>query len=475
MLTRTWFRSAILLLLVGSLLATPAQSRGIQGQHRAYLPLLQRGATLTGGLDFPATLATHFGGAGADSARAVDVDGAGMVLWGGRLSDYPAGVPVAEVLGGGPGALLVVGPDGQPRQGIRIGAALVAESEVYDLEIGLQHRAVVCGNWGLAVINYMQAQVLWSVPDAVQRCSIGADGTVAAARRPHVTVYAANGTQLGTWDTNTGTGDGEAFDVAVASAQQLVVATGYKQKSSNLQVAWMHGRSYAGAQVWTAYDFSASAVQAAGLGADTRGRRVAIGEDGMLYFAGRADGSTAIFGRNPHNIAAQATIVKTDPYNDPYNNSATIMWYGRYDPATGALDRGQYTLARLLSNNKGNTVVPLSIDADGYGNVYVAGQADCCIGQRNDRRVAGTLVGPYASGEGFLLVVSADLRTRYVWTPFAGPAVSANGSPVQAVAVRSHLMATTATLNNGRMISTPNAWHADPISVPDAYLVLWQQ
>lgn len=76
--------------------------------------------------------------------------------------------------------------------------------------------------------------------------------------------------------------------------------------------------------------------------------------------------------------------------------------------------KGQLLLA-LLSSGKGNTIRPRAITADEQGRVYVAGVSACCIADRDALSFNGAAVADYAGGDPWVLVLSADLRTRHLW------------------------------------------------------------
>ncbi len=463
-----------LLLLVFSSLAAAAP----QVDSTIYLPLVLRSPVVQTSTNLPIFSATHIGGAGSDSASAVDVDLSGNVVWaGGLVGSNPAieGVAPVTLLGGGDGA--IVRFDGY---GTSVLSVTRIGTNVRDLEIGGAGPMVVCGDFGVAVLNASAASVLWSAtPGAVRRCAIGSDGTTAASVGTQLYTYAADGQPLGSWSSGGASGDLDALDLAVASASQAVIVTGYKQ-INDLQVAFLSAWSYSGTPRWTSYDFSASAVNGANISADTRGKRVAIGRDGKLYFAGSINGGTgaSIFSRDPQNVALTLggdRNVTTDSYNTATNTgSVSIIWYGRYNPADGSLEQGQAALTRT-SDGKGNSIGIKTITADEAGRIYLGGDAYYQIHNRAARQVAGTTVGPYASGEGYLLVVSADLKQRHIWTGFAGPAVSAGGSPVVGVAVRNGIAAIAISLNNGRLITTANALQPSPGPLADGYLAVWRQ
>lgn len=434
-----------------------------------YLPLLEREAPLRPSHNLDVLAATYLGGDGVDAVHGVDVAPDGSVVLGGALPGHtPGGVTPVELLGGGAG--VVVRLDNRART---VRSVTRVGDSVDDLAVSAGGAIAVCGPFGVALLNSTAISVTWSAtPGAGTRCDVGSDDTVAALVGGTVHVYGATGTALGQWDV----GGTAQYDVAVDAARGQVVVTGYTQKSSDLQVAFVKAWDYAGALRWTAYDFSASAIFAEGLGADTRGRRVALGRDGKLYVAGTSNGGTgaSIFSRDPHDVTQSldgARYVTTDAYTTPYNvGSKTLTWYGRYDPIDGELERGQPLLTRL-SSGKGNSIAPHAIMADEQGYVYLAGEAYASIAERDRRTVAGVPVGPYSGGEGFLLIVTPDLSERLIWTPFSGPE-GAGGAPVVSVSARGGVAALGITLDEGALI-THNALQPQPATLPDAYLVAW--
>ena len=48
-------------------------------------------------------------------------------------------------------------------------------------------------------------------------------------------------------------------------------------------------------EAWDSWDFGATAVQSANLGADSRGVQITIAQDGNLYFLGQTDGGDNVF------------------------------------------------------------------------------------------------------------------------------------------------------------------------------------
>jgi hypothetical protein len=434
--------------------------------------------------NLPATWASYFGGSAADQITAVDVAADGVIFVAGKMPGHnPGGVTPTEFFGGGDGVIMRVAADGSTVLSLaRIGGI------VNDLEISLDGTVVACGDFGVVTLTPIAddttAQVdATALGGTATRCAIGGDGTFAALRgTARIFVYEPGGTLLK--DYGPGSASRKFFDLAIDGFSQTVIETGYDQKAGNLQVAFMIGRRYTGAKKWTAYDFSASAVFGQGLGADSRGERVAIGDDGLLYFAGYVDGGNSIYGRNPQNISQKlgnTKLIKTDAYNDPYNISGAkaLAWYGRFNPETGVLARGQFLLTRL-SDGKGNSIAIKAITADTDGVIYAAGEAYASIQDRAARQVAGVTVGDYAGGEPFVLVVNPALTKRLYWSPFAAPGQNGGGSPASGIGVGGYgVVAVGVTLktdNAGKGLITVNPLQGTPGGGDsDAYVAVWNE
>lgn len=464
--------SALILLLLASisLARTPTAQPAQTGDHLAYLPISRRDLLPTATTNLQVSAATYLGSAAADQITALDVAPDGTIVVGGVLPGFnPAGVTPITLPGGSDGAIVRLASDGRSVRSVtRIGTL------VSDLEVNQNGQIAVCGSFGIALLDATASGAHWSYsPGAASRCALSDDGTVAALVGGTVYVYGATGNLLGSWAV----GGTSRNDIAVDAPSGRVFVTGYTQKTSALQVAWIKAWSYAGALAWTSYDFSAAEINGQGLGAETRGERLAIGRDGKLYFAGSINGGTgaSIFSRDPHSVAMRLggdRAVATDSYNTPSNvGSIKMIWYGRYSPATGVLEQGSSLLTRLSAGG-GNSIGVQSIMADQYGSIFLAGDASCCLQSRNTRQIAGVTVGSYASGEAYLLTVAPDFRQRLVWTPFAGPG-GAGGSPATGVSVRNGVAAIGITFKSGALI-TSNPLQPAPGSAQDGYIAVWR-
>lgn len=461
----TMQRIAALLIVTCLGIGSIGSARAQTTPETLYLPLVTSGLRQNG----PATnlnveAATHLGGAQADRGAAVDVAPDGTIVLGGSFADYEPPVAATTLLNGTSGAVVRFDRSGREVLSFtRIGA------RVNDLEIGADGTIVVCGDFGIAALDPAASSVLWSAaPGAGKRCAVGSDGTAAALVGNTAYAYGDAGALLGSWIVV----GSAANDLAVDGANQLVIVTGFTQVSGNLQHPFIRGYNFNGELRWRSYDFPA---QIGSLRADTRGERVAIGRDGKLYFTGSINGGTgvSVFSRDPLNadLSAGDRTVQTDTYTRPTNvGSVKMLWFGRFNPADGALELGQSVLTRL--NGRGNSIGGKAITADADGTVYIAGDAFASIADRSTVTISGERIGPYGAADAYVLVVSPDFTQRRHWVAFAGP--EGGRGAANGVAVRNGTAALAATLTGGAFI-TRNAVQAVPAGDSEAYLAVWER
>lgn len=343
-------------------------------------------------------------------------------------------------------------------------------SRVDDMEISRSGGQIaVVGDFGLALLNQNAGEFLWQKaidPGTIKRVSIGTDGTIAVLSGNRVTTFDINGNLLKNWVVPSN-GGWFVSDVAVDGARKSVFVTGfYNDRLSSggpVQVPYLIAYDYSGDQKWALWAYSGSVLK--GNEADSRGYRVAMGRDNKLYFQGEAAGGNSVFRWQPGklNVADPNTYVKFDRYNDTYNTKSNhITYYARIDPTNGKLLKGQFALTRLTSG-RGNTLRHGNITADEEGNVYVVGVATARIANRDQQQIAGKPVGPYAGGEGYLLVVSPDFSQRKRWTVWTG----GNGTPGQnsrflGVAARGGIAAVVGTVRAQGPLITHAAIRSNP-------------
>ncbi len=438
--------------------------------------------------------ASYVGATGA-VATAVDVASDGTTVVGGVAGREPvegsesAGGPSPlQLLGGGAGLVARLGvaahggPGGFGNASGPGGAQLLSLTRlpgpVEDLRVNASGAIAVCGEFGVAVLDALASAVQWAdTPGPVRRCAFGEDGTVAAIVGPLLYVYGPGGALLASWPA----GGSLQNDVAIDSQRGLVFATGYSNRRTvpggTVQVAFLRAWSFSGAPVWADYDPPVERLGA--WRADTRGVRVSLGRDGKLYFAAESAGGNSIFTRQPRNVAqglADEQLVRTDVFTNPWYKTTSnhITWLGRYDPADGTLDKGQFILARLDADSvRGNTIRPRAITADEEGRVYLAGVTTASIHNRDARSISGIPVGPYAGTEAFVLVLQPDFRRRLLWTTFTAPPPSGadltHDSVATGVGVRNGIAALAATLSRGALLTVnaiPGAGAAPGANAP---------
>lgn len=268
-------------------------------------------------------------------------------------------------------------------------------------------------------------------------------------------------------------------DIACSEDGARVYATGDRQVSGTLRMAFLEAYSADGQQQWRAWGWSAAQAQAAASLADTDGRRVLMGSDGWLYFAGRTDGGNNVYRFSPQNLSQNANNIGFDAYNQTFQLSGapSLAYYARLDPNTGVLQRGQFLLTRL-GNGNGNSVGIDALAVGTNGELHVGGQAFASLANRATLSVAGTTVGPYSGSDPYLLVLPQDFQSRRFWHPF----VAVNGRGItRAAATRDGIHAFVVDSPQGSLITRRAAigfgalGFTPAAAAPAAYLGIWGQ
>jgi hypothetical protein len=424
------------------------------------------------GDDLHACTATYLGGPAADQVAAVDVGADGAVIFGGTVQGNDFGAAPISLLGGGSGVVLRLAATGTKVLSVtRIGQA------VTDLQVDPQGGNIaVSGDFGVAVLDAKAQTVIWKADlgGAAQRVAIGSDGTVAALAGKTIHVLDPKGAALGTISTAATSLD----DIALDGASHTVVVTGYRQDDGGpcqqYKSTFLRAFDYAGTMKWKDYDWSHTDVGASSDCADTQGLALGMGRDGKLYYAGKSDGGNTVHQKDPRDLSKMAPNVGSDAYNQPYGFSGAnaIGYYARFNPADGAIEKGQFVVTRK-GDGKGNAAVPAAVTADEAGNVLVAGAAAFEIENHDAKKIDGTPVGPYSAYEAFALVVPPDFSKRLTWTVFtkSGPA---DGRAVAAArgAMVFGANQSAADLMKGTLL-TVNALQAAPAGDAEAYLAVW--
>ena len=422
----------------------------------------------TNNLDVSA--ATYLGGKEDDSTNAVDISLDGnFVIVGGSLKNAKLGGKETELLGGGDGT--IVRYNSQTNQVI---ATARLPGKVLDLEVSKNGDIAVAYEGGIAVLNGDATEVKWSKSlSDVARIAISDSGKVGVVRDrkgdDRAYLFDSNGEELQKWSTNSSRRN--FLDIAVTDQNGgMVIATGFEQKTGILQVAFTEALSYEGESLWKNYDFDDKDIYKENLMADTRGQRVAIGRDGQLYSSYFVNGGTgfSIFYRDPFDLSEKVTAdrkIETDQYTKPTNvGSVKMTWYGRYDLKTGDLVKGQSLLSRFNSG-KGNSVDVDSITATEDGTVILGGSSAFKIANRDKQTIEGKPVSDYSSYEGYIAIISPDLKQRLAWTPITD-------SDGAVAAVRNGTTAVVTTTDFEKSQITHNAIQNSAGGKKDGYLIV---
>lgn len=411
--------------------------------------------------------ASYLGGQGNNNGTSIEIAPDKSVVLGGTIIDNNFGVtPINLQAGssnssGGNGVIIRMSSDGRDILSVtRLG------NTVDDLDIDRTTGEIaVVGDFGFAVIGSHGEQVLWSQNlgsgggatfSNGRRVAVGQNGAIAALFNKQVTVFDAARNQIGQF-----TPSGKFVeDVAVDSKTQTIIVTGYSQKNGGgcrqLQVAFIRGYSYTGQLKWQDYDWtSTQAYETNSSCADTRGVRVAIGKDNLLYFAGESAGGNTIYSYNSSNLSQNAPNVTFDKYNTPFNTKSNqITYYARLNPATGEILKGQFALARL-SKDQGNTIRPKAITADEDGNVYIGGISGYNMANRNALSISGQPLGAYSGGDCFLLIVSPDFNTRKTWTSWTAQGATTSSGTIYGVSAAAGTAAVVITTSGQLVTQNP--------------------
>ncbi|WP_368012745.1 Calx-beta domain-containing protein [Laspinema palackyanum] len=405
------------------------------------------------------TQATYLGGAGNDEASAV------------LISPIDRAITVAGNLNGTAQLMRF------SERGDTLLSQINLGGTVKDLDIDRNSGEIVtAGDFGIKVFDSTGTNVLWSQPGMVDRVAVANNGAIATLNiaTDTVTLWSGTGTSLGS-TTLTGT-DIRPSDIAINPLNNQVYVTGFNQVSADLQTPFIRGFDTNLNLLWNTWDYSATEVTSQNLGADTRGERLTIADDGTLYFLGKTDGGNNVFTRDENTITTNlgSRLIQQDQYNNLSGaGSGAFTFFAKINSNTGIIDRGQF-IATRLSNGNANSFDPNSIAVDETGNVYIGGGAAASLQNRNLKTINGAPVGNYTQGEMAVLGVSADFTTRKFWTPLtqSGDLDGSTGT-VNSFAVAGDRAVIFGTVNNPGVATTSNAINPNPLGGTDAYLASW--
>lgn len=358
--------------------------------------------------------ASYVGGANDDSLNVAEVAPDGTIAVAGLVDGTDAGKTPTVLLNGTTGALLRLDSQGKEVKSItRIG------KEVKDMEIDQKSGAIaVAGDFGVAVLDAAASKVTWSKSDgAIDRVSIGDDGTVAALGGGKVSVYDASGQLLKSWGVD------RAYDVAVHAQSKTVLLGGDRQDDgapcTQLRIPYLRGYDYAGEQKWKDWDLDKQTYGSRGACADSVIRLVSVGKDGKVYIAAEGHGGNTPIYLDPHNPDAKAPNVQGDKWGSGYNmdGASKLSIILRIDPTNGNVENSGILVGRNSDKgDKGSTIRPKAITADEKGNIFLAHAVGCCIQNETMLSVAGV---PSTTKAGPAIIIWDKDFKRLSWNRFS--------------------------------------------------------
>ena len=437
------------------------------------------------------SLSTYLGGSATDEAFTGAVYlGDGTLVMSGIMDPglFPGAVIPAYLNGsvaGDRGVVVRLSEDGQT-----VLSVTVVGTRVLDIDTDGSGRIfVAAGDDGVVVLDSTASTVLWAndygAPH-VHRVD-AADGGTFAVITSSVFDYLDEKINTGTnyvYDTDyvqLGTMGGiGAFttDVAVDEATQTVVFIGWKNitnmeddtGTNPVDIPGLIGRAYDGSEKWRGYDWGKQGDPRGWLNepennmADTRGCRVIIGPDGKVYAGIEFDGGNTPLRYSPLDITVPVSVVGGDPYHTMSNTSTVPKTFvGRYDPASGAYETGQWITNRLDNGNDNTLRIRngnLFIDA--AGRIHVVGGSAAGLPLTHD-----PLPGTGYTGGAYHLVYSPDFTSREYVTRLT--LSSANGLATHAgIAVSPSGKVATAGRTSSPFLFDVNAWQSSLHTYADA-------
>lgn len=378
---------------------------------------------------------SFLGGSGNDAVWGCALQADGTVVLAANLSELPAGITPVYLAGAEPGmtgAILRFSADGRNLLSVTVVGDLVA-----DLARDAQDRLyVAAGSAGLLRLSADANELDYArpLPENAHRVAAGPSGYVVALSDgeedyespklldARVLLFDPAGNEV----LNTRGATTFTTDVAIDEVTRTVYSTGYKNFNTSdgvspslpVDVPAIAGTAFDGTNRFNGYNWSRDASSDRWLNlpennmADTRGHRITVGQDGLLYVAYEADGGNHCLRYSPFSVTEPVGIVGGDAFSEFFNTGTEPkLFVGRYDPLTGQYLRGQQFCARL-TNGKANTVRVRGGDiaANAAGEVYVVGASAWGIPINLEY-----LPEKYRGGA-FLLQLSQDFTERQIVT-----------------------------------------------------------
>jgi hypothetical protein len=395
--------------------------------------------------DVSVSASSYLGGVGEDQVTAVEILSDKSIVVSGKFFSLPTPQNEYTFLAAdssSPGAILKLSPDGQSLLAVaRLG------NVVDDVDINRNTDQIsAIGDFGLVQLNSGLDSVMWQASESGidqptnsnysngRRVAVGLDGTVSAVANEQIFTYQSDGTLIGTIsnffeDATAGIYNERFEDVAVDSNNQEVLIVGWGQMGCDVQQPYILKYDYTtNTKVDKSYNWWCTALTDSSINllADTRLKRLNLGQDGNFYIAGSLDGGNTVFTENSKYLASDATrtgytqTTVDNPDIDTWTNGAGagVGEYGYYAQIDGNLevDTGQF----IYSNdgvNEARSFKLTNVTATSSGEVHITGQADYDGPYRGSLSVDGTdLPTRTIRGENYVSAVNSSFSERTLAT-----------------------------------------------------------
>lgn len=248
-------------------------------------------------------------------------------------------------------------------------------------------------------------------------------------------------------------------DIEVNPRDGLIYVVGFDNKrlpdGLPVQVAFLSALDLATGQPrWQTYGFNGADLSKNV--ADTRLYRVEMGADGALYLGGESAGTESVFRFDGRRFEGEQTISNFDAYTSLSNTASPhLTFIGRVDPATGLVQDGVYSEARVGADSNTYRIVDGDLAVDAEGVIYQTGISAARIANRDAQFIEGVRSGGYAGGDPVFQVLAPDFDSRYAWNALVGP--GGGSGTANAVATRGGKTVVLSTIRAGEGAVTEGA------------------